>query len=409
MRGTRWGVAALALALAATGACARPENDGRDGGDITFDSGAKPPLCGNGLVETGEECEPPGTATCDVTCQIIPPPPPMCGNGVLEPGEACDPPNMTTCAPDCTLINVGSASVGDPCAFDSECMGGPPGTTARCIDETNFGWPGGYCLIQDCTIDTTVTPATDDCPSGSTCRGLGDGMGGVTYYCLASCTPSPTGNGGCRGDTTTDFSYACTPDIVTPTEGYCFRGCETDVGCNLCDAGTGTCFNDGLACATNADCAQIDQCVTAINTCVPGHAGAPGAQIGDPCLADADCPQYAYCATDPTTYPGGYCIQLYCGSYPTLPEFQCGPGGTCPALSGFFGGVLNLCAGSCLVDTANPNSTCDTDRGDMNDYECMEVGVPAMITSLNDIFDNDGAAGLCFQCEALFGATAGCP
>ena len=30
------------------------------------------PMCGNGIVETGEECEPPGSSTCDATCQDIP-------------------------------------------------------------------------------------------------------------------------------------------------------------------------------------------------------------------------------------------------------------------------------------------------------------------------------------------------
>ncbi len=34
------------------------------------------PVCGNNIVETGEMCEPPNTATCDSSCQIIITPPP---------------------------------------------------------------------------------------------------------------------------------------------------------------------------------------------------------------------------------------------------------------------------------------------------------------------------------------------
>lgn len=50
------------------------------------------PICGNDVVETGEECDgasasgcPTGTCTADCSCA-----PPVCGNDVAEAGEACD-------------------------------------------------------------------------------------------------------------------------------------------------------------------------------------------------------------------------------------------------------------------------------------------------------------------------------
>lgn len=67
--------------------------------------------CGNNVVESGEECEPPGSGclvfsdppeVCNAQCVCVPatptpgPPPPMCGNNVVESGETCDPPG-TTC------------------------------------------------------------------------------------------------------------------------------------------------------------------------------------------------------------------------------------------------------------------------------------------------------------------------
>ncbi|MBW3002421.1 hypothetical protein KY338_04665 [Candidatus Woesearchaeota archaeon] len=48
------------------------------------------PVCGNGLVETGEQCEPPNTATCNANCQIIitPPQPAHCTNGQWDGDES---------------------------------------------------------------------------------------------------------------------------------------------------------------------------------------------------------------------------------------------------------------------------------------------------------------------------------
>lgn len=57
------------------------------------------PVCGDGKVEAGEQCEPPGTSICDANCQNIPA---ACGNDVLEDGEQCDPPGAGSM--DCLLI-----------------------------------------------------------------------------------------------------------------------------------------------------------------------------------------------------------------------------------------------------------------------------------------------------------------
>lgn len=46
--------------------------------------------CGNGVVETGEECDPPST-TCDVDCQRVP----ICGDGFVDAPETCDDGNTT--------------------------------------------------------------------------------------------------------------------------------------------------------------------------------------------------------------------------------------------------------------------------------------------------------------------------
>lgn len=74
---------------------------------VPFVPGLQPPLCGNGAIDAGEECDPPGSITCppgspagaflacnaECTCEELQ----VCGNGVVEPGEDCDPPGSITC------------------------------------------------------------------------------------------------------------------------------------------------------------------------------------------------------------------------------------------------------------------------------------------------------------------------
>ncbi|MDQ3365678.1 MAG: DUF4215 domain-containing protein [Myxococcota bacterium] len=76
------------------------------------------PVCGNGTVEAGEECDDGNTtngdscsSTCICTCPTEPPPPPapVCGNGVVEAGEQCD---------------DGNATSGDGCS--ATCVSEPP-------------------------------------------------------------------------------------------------------------------------------------------------------------------------------------------------------------------------------------------------------------------------------------------
>ncbi|MBI4718969.1 MAG: hypothetical protein HY763_14275 [Planctomycetes bacterium] len=43
---------------------------------VRLPDGPCPNVCGNGVVEPGEECEPPGTPTCDPTCHVVPGIPP---------------------------------------------------------------------------------------------------------------------------------------------------------------------------------------------------------------------------------------------------------------------------------------------------------------------------------------------
>jgi len=65
--------------------------------------------CGDGCLDVahGEQCEPPGTATCDAACHALAAP--GCGNGVRDPGEQCDDGNTSRldgCSATCTFEQV---------------------------------------------------------------------------------------------------------------------------------------------------------------------------------------------------------------------------------------------------------------------------------------------------------------
>src|SRR5436190_1670340 len=85
-----------------------------------------PPLCGNGVLDPGEQCDDgnrtPGDG-CSAICQIVcywecgtcgPPGPcavpSLCGDGLLAPSEACDDGNAAGadgCASDCSTVELG--------------------------------------------------------------------------------------------------------------------------------------------------------------------------------------------------------------------------------------------------------------------------------------------------------------
>ena len=82
----------------------------KDADELTLRCEPQPgrcPVCGNGVVESFEQCDPPSSPACpglpgsppipcnaDCTC---PAPHAVCGNGVIESFESCDPPGSPTC------------------------------------------------------------------------------------------------------------------------------------------------------------------------------------------------------------------------------------------------------------------------------------------------------------------------
>ncbi|MBI2377065.1 MAG: Ig-like domain-containing protein [Deltaproteobacteria bacterium] len=96
-------------------------------------------VCGNGIVEPGEECdEGPanGGPVCNLDCTLVPAP--VCGNGVVEAGEGCDDGNSIDT--DACLNSCVVASCGD-------------GFTQVGVEECDEGAANGG---PDCNLDCTI-------------------------------------------------------------------------------------------------------------------------------------------------------------------------------------------------------------------------------------------------------------
>lgn len=265
--------------------------------------------CGNGVVEAGETCDPPGTcpatcndgnactidvltgnastcnaacghtvvascadgdgccpagcdATSDADCSA------MCGNGTVEAGESCDPPG--TCPTDCDDSNA--------CTIDALT-----GSSANCN--------------ASCTQTAIVTCADGDgcCPAG--CDATTDGdcsetCGNGTVERGETCDPQET----CP--TTCDDNDACTQDTETGSVENCNVACgHTQVV--SCEAGDGCC-PAGCTEASDADCAVVcgNRTIDPGETCDPPESCPTACDDGDACTNDVLTGDPAACTSE---------------------------------------------------------------------------------------------------------------
>ncbi len=99
---------------------------------------AAPAVCGNDIVETGEECD--GSANCTTDCRLSTPAP-ACGNDIIETGEQCD--GSTNCTTDCKLSTPAPACGNDIVETGEECDGSANCTTSCILKEEGGNGGGG--------------------------------------------------------------------------------------------------------------------------------------------------------------------------------------------------------------------------------------------------------------------------
>ncbi|MBA2661886.1 MAG: hypothetical protein H0U74_06295 [Bradymonadaceae bacterium] len=300
--------------------------------------------------------------------------PTLCGNGVLDPNETCDP-----------AIASGPGACPTECATDDLCLiarlvGDPLACRARCALEpiTECRHNDGCCAVgctaaqdNDCSAscgdgildqnencDPGIPSGPGACPTScSTSDACTDAsLVGSAPNCTARCTlQSKTacidGDGccpsGCHSGNDNDCTAVCGNGIVEPGES-CDGNCPTSCTGNACTsyAMSGSPANCNVVCTSSPItlCRDNDGCCPSgctsanDNNCVPNQTGSA---TGSPCTSAATCSGGASATCASADFKDGYCTRS------CTDTTNCPGGSHCAALNT----TENMCIKSCTLDS----------------------------------------------------------
>jgi hypothetical protein len=332
--------------------------------------------CGDGVVDAGEACDPPGSValggSCSDTCTFIPV---DCGNGTIEPEEQCDPPATQggdrVCRDDCTraMCGDGQTEAGEECD--------PPAThggESTCNDD---------CVFSIC--GDAVVEAGEDCdPPGVTvgravcddaCRLVSTACGDSTVGLGEQCDP-PASQGG---------DPRCNDDCSLSTCGDSVVGAGEQCDPPVSSGGLASCADD----CTLARCGDGE--MSASEECDP-----PTSQRGSEICAD-DC-TIAVCGDDETEAgeqcdpPDGDTCSEDCELLASCGNGVLEPGEECdPPSAEICDNDLDDDADG-LVDCADDD--CDSDGTPTCNASCLEVACVAILRDPAQIrFNEPGEPG----------------
>ena len=273
----------------------------------------------------------------------------ICGNGIVEPSEECDPggslhvngdPTLATCTTgndcffelSCCKFNCQYVGQGATCADDNDC------TTNDHCDQVGQ-CIGSFVANGSACDDGTFCNGTDSCQAGECTGHAGDPCAGNTN-CVATCdegadqcTSTPfvpcTDDGNSCTDDVCDGNAVCTHPplaigaVCRPSAGFCDPAevclgggvpCPSDVllpngtvCSDMCTTG-GVCQDGGCTTGTPVDCDDDDVC-NGLETCDPLTGCVPGQTLdcsdGNACTSDVCAPVEG--CSNPNVVDGSAC------------------------------------------------------------------------------------------------------
>ena len=279
-----------------TGMSATGTSDPTTGGSTTSGTtGAPDPVCGDGVVDPGEQCDDgpnngPGQA-CNAMCQAN-----ACGDGDVGPGEECDDGadngDMNSCKLDCTNNVCGDGKVGPGEGCDDGNQVDDDECNNMCVPSTCGD--GVVAPTEQC--DDGNADDTDACPSTCLNATCGDGyteagveqcdVGNESPFCDGDCTLPECGDlhvNLAAGEECDDGSVTpdCDGDCTFPK---CGDGFKNEAAGEECDDGN-TAAGDGCS----DTCAKEKRVVFVSSVLYTGN-------LGGLAGADAKCQQLANAA-----------------------------------------------------------------------------------------------------------------
>jgi cysteine-rich repeat protein len=296
----------------------------------------------------------------------------VCGNGVVEHGEDCDDSAPGTPLGDGTPCGTGKICRQQVCS-PAVCGDGFVTAPEECDDGSKNGTAGDGCSAS-CTWVCVSTDPKRNCTPADACAGQG-ACNDTTHVCTPG-TPlkdgTPCGAGGDAGPSDAGagdvcksgkcMSAQCGDGIVEPPE-QCDFGSGNGVG-------TGCEANCTFSCTLSPDsCVTQDLCAGA-NTCT---AFTQGSSPGQKCVLGTPPPDGTTCANGGTC-KNHVCTTTNCGNGTLDPGEQC-DWGTANNVAG--SGCNPDCTFSCTI---TPNSCPSPDPCAAQPQMCQSVAPPAGAT-----------------------------